>query len=233
MKKMMTAAVLAALSLSVFSGCAQEDAVAKAVADSSAEPQTIEITDETAESVNKDAVSSETLTTEGLPKYVYCGESLLESGVCAFIADEFHGALDPGEDGVLVPSPVILAVDDSNPEDVKVWGNFKTFGYTLSGTTLTETCAGGSRGLLHLAESGDGYETVSFDDGTDDETLKSLCEGQDGLYEKFADTEEDTADSLLRTARIQYLNDYVTSYGLDIDSYQTNDGETVQITQEQ
>lgn len=202
------------------------DALTKA-----ANAPTIEISDETAESVNPDVVDQETLSVSGLPAYVYCGESLLESGVCEFIRDTWDSSLNPGDGGILVPAPVILKTEETNPDDVRVWGNFLTFGYTLSGSTLTETCHGGGRGLLHLRQDGDGYAVVSFDDGTEDAALKTLCEGESGLYDRFSGTDQDTKDSDLRRERIRYLQDYVNSYGLSIDSYKNAAGETVLINE--
>ncbi len=227
-KKTWFTALLPGAAAALFlSACGQKQDMADAMTKAGA--PTIEINDETAESVNQSIVDEETLSASGLPAYVYCGESLLESGVCEFMQDQWNSSLNPGDGGVLVPAPVILETDETDPEDVKVWGNFRMFGYALSGSTLTETCQGGGRGLLHLKQSGDGYEAVSFDDGTDDAALKTLCEGKSDLYGKFDGTDSDTAGSDLRRARIQYLQDYVNSYGLNIDSYQNAAGETVMI----
>lgn len=69
-----------------------------------------------------------------------------------------------------IPVDLIVAVNESNPDSVLVWGDFWIENYNLSGDTLLFVSGGSHPGLMHVAKDGDAYKVVSFDavaDGSD------------------------------------------------------------------
>ncbi|MBO7611205.1 MAG: hypothetical protein J6T23_03235 [Elusimicrobia bacterium] len=62
-----------------------------------------------------------------------------------------------------VPFQTVIGVDERNPDDILVWGDFWVFNYNLVGDTL-ETVSGGSHpGLMHIKQTDTGYEVTAFD----------------------------------------------------------------------
>ncbi len=155
----------------------------------------------------------------GLPIYAYMGNDPIMREICRYmVAIDLPAVSERGE--TEIPAPVILKIDDSNPQDIKVWGNFWSYSYTQNGSTLT--CEGGGEqpGIMHLAKTADGYIVIGFDgvrDGsyfTDD--LRALCKGNLGLYQKFINNSEKEREEI----RTTLIRDYVNYNDLDITNYQ-------------
>lgn len=62
-----------------------------------------------------------------------------------------------------IPVDLIVAVNESNPDSILVWGDFWIENYNLSGDTLLFVSGGSHPGLMHVAKDGDAYKVVSFD----------------------------------------------------------------------
>ena len=77
---------------------------------------------------------AEKSTVSALPAYEYPGPELFYSVLYKYLLDEF-GPNYP-DAGVTIPCPVIIAEDESNKDDIRVWGNFWIFGYDLKDDTL-------------------------------------------------------------------------------------------------
>ena len=151
-----------------------------------------------------------------LPAYDYQGGEPYVADICAWML-----SLEPGDadTDVTIPCPLILEIDDSDPQDILVWGNFWLFSYTLRNTTLFTTSGGEIPGLLHLKTVDGGFEAASFDqvgDGSDyDPDVRRIFGMREGLLQKFYDS-GDERDAV----RVQYISDYVNWNGLTVTQYQ-------------
>ena len=62
-----------------------------------------------------------------------------------------------------VPFVRIVATDDTNPSDVRAWGEFRVFNYRLEGDTFHFVSGGNHPGLMHLRETDGALAVGSFD----------------------------------------------------------------------
>lgn len=156
---------------------------------------------------------------EGLPIYAYTGDDQIMKAICEYmVAIDLES--DSSQGTIRIPAPVILKVNASDSQDIKVWGNFWSYTYTQEGTRLITDGGGEAPGIMHLAKTDTGYNVTNFDgvgDGSDYAVdLKKRCAGQVGLYQKFMNISEEEREEI-RTSLIQ---DYVDYNQLNIDSYQ-------------
>jgi len=172
-----------------------------------------------------------------LPDYEYKGNVPLLKAICSYMTrDKTQG--DYPEGNPWIPAPVILKVDDSDPSDIRVWGNFWGLRYTRDGKTLIELGGGEAPGLMHLSQTSPSeYEVTEFEtvgDGTlYYEDLKKLCEGveedeQESLLDLFMASNganEDPARYTIKT----FLEQYVEWNGLEIENYQEQGWDPVKL----
>ncbi|MBR3165439.1 MAG: hypothetical protein IKF16_04665 [Lachnospiraceae bacterium] len=133
------------------------------------------------------------------------------------------------EDGAyFIPAPVIFYTDDSDPADIRLFGDFQVFKYDLEGENLLCKSGGSHPGLLHLKkseEAGTGYEAVSFEaveDGSDmDESMKEIfgkapAEAGD-LTAQFSAAHD---DGTYENVRKEFIKMYADQVPFTIKSYQ-------------
>ena len=137
--------------------------------------------------------------------------------------DEICDELAKGYDAADVGLPVVLEVsrDESDPDDIKVWGEFEYFTYNLVGDTL-ETQAGGSYpGCMHIktTDAGIGYVVDHFDpvaDGSDfDASAKEIFGDK---YDAFMEIYSN--DDLKNEKRKDFIEEYVFSHSVPATKYQ-------------
>ena len=68
-----------------------------------------------------------------------------------------------GSGQVCIPFYTLVGVDESNADDIKVWGDFWLDNYNISGDTLLTVSGGSHAGLMHVRQKGESFEVVSFD----------------------------------------------------------------------
>ena len=150
---------------------------------------------------------------EALPAFVYQGDAPYVAQICDWLLAEEAELYMEGD--VAIPSPVILETDDTDPGDIRVWGNFSLYWYELRGTTLFAVSGGELPGCFHLRREGDGCAVVSLDRAEDgdgyEESLERIFGVREGLLEKLLDS--DAADG---DAALQFVADYVRWNGLHI-----------------
>ncbi len=138
----------------------------------------------------------------------------------AYLSAIYNGIIeynkDMYEDGkVAIPSYVPIEQNFDDPEDITAWGYYIIMNYDPEGTTLVEKSGGVDPGLMHLKETDDGYEVVSYETTLDDSGLEELCDKYGFDKSKFTLTQEDQDASIEAS-----LCTYVDAYDLPIDSYQ-------------
>ena len=150
------------------------------------------------------------------PAYSHETDDPFYAPACQYILEESGTHFDPED--ITIPFVDILRVDDSNPEDILVWGNYSISLYALRGTTLMARSGGEEPGLLHMKKEGEGYTVVSMDrveDGSDyDKSVQEIFGVDDALLQAFTDSfqNEELVDETLRW--------YREDSGLDIAAYE-------------
>ncbi len=149
-----------------------------------------------------------------LPEYDHEYEGELMEEVYDYVEDKNEDMYDKADVGI--PCPIIIAVDQTDPDDIKVYGDFQYWTYKLNGDTL-ETQAGGSYpGLLHLRKEKDGdYDSTKFEaveDGSkfDESAKKIFGDKYDAFMKVYSDDEAKDA------ARNQILANYAALNNLSI-----------------
>lgn len=153
-----------------------------------------------------------------LPAYEYPGPEAFYSVLYKYLIDEFAGYYPDAD--VTIPCPVIIAEDESNREDICVWGDFWVLKYDKNGDVLECTSGGSYPGCMHLrqTDTAEGYEVTKFDlvgDGAQYEPTarKIFKEHYDALVKSNADTTE------RENLRAQIIANYVAANNLDITAF--------------
>ena len=97
-------------------------------------------------------------------------ESTCLTAVDDYLVNEFGKHYVQGD--VCIPCAYVIDKDESNADDILVWGDFWVFNYKLSGDTLKTVSGGAHPGLMHVQKT---------DDGSNGKTDKDTCENISGL----------------------------------------------------
>lgn len=175
--------------------------------------------------VGGDETSSEAV----LPAYEYPGPELFYSVVYKYMIDELGAHYEPSDVGI--PCPVIIAEDDSNKEDILLYGNFWYFNYKLNGDTLENTSGGSYPGVMHVKSTDAGYEVTGMDITEDG---SGFTESAKKIFGKYYDTfmKDGEDDKLLEKTRAQIIANYVAANNLSITAYQDYGWDPVTLPEE-
>ena len=114
-----------------------------------------------------------------------------------------------------IPSPFIVNTDDSNKDDVLVWGDFWVFNYNLAGDTLKTVSGGDHPGLMHLKKTDKGFEVTGFDaveDGAGNmESAKRIFGDSFDAFWELNSNQEKRED-----VRLHFIADYVKKHNLPV-----------------
>ncbi len=164
-----------------------------------------------------------------LPAYEYPGPELFYSVLYQYMIDEFGKNYDKSQ--VCIPCPVIIAEDESDKSDIRVYGNFWIFNYDLNGDILENTSGGSYPGCIHVKSTDAGYEVVSaeiVEDGSGFTDSAKKIFGK--YYDKFMKEGED--EKLREETRAQIIANYVAANNLNISAYQDYGWDPVTLPEE-
>ena len=134
-----------------------------------------------------------------------------------FLTDSLGVQYAQGE--LCIPQRMVVAVDESDSTDIRVWGDFWVFNYTVSGDTLKTTSGGNHPGLMHVSKTATGFEVTAFDavgDGSSyDPTAKRIF-GEH--YEAFAKVQSD--DKQREQDRAATIAEWVKQRQIPVTMYQ-------------
>ena len=120
---------------------------------------------------------------------------------------------------ITIPYYSFTSVDDSNPDDILVWGDFWVFNYNQVGDTLKRVSGGSHPGLMHIRQTDYGFEVTDFDQVEDgSRNLQSAKRIFGDKYDAFHAINSD-ADRRERL-RADVLAEYVRKQGLSATMYQ-------------
>ena len=118
-----------------------------------------------------------------------------------------------------IPFQTVVAVDERNPDDILVWGDFWVFNYNLVADTL-ETISGGSHpGLMHIKQTDTGFDVIGFDQVEDGSrnipTAKKIFGDK---YDVFRAINSD--EKRRERHRAEVLANYVKEHNIPATKYQ-------------
>ena len=148
-----------------------------------------------------------------LPAFVYQGDNPYLAAVCDWIVNGEGTKYLQAE--VTIPCPLIAEIDDSDPQDIQIWGFFNVNNYKAVGTTLLNVSGGAQPALLHLRSTKDGFEVYEVEAVEDGEGYG------DSMRRIFGTVRMKKLDAVDSDAlRTQYIADYVLQNNLPFTQYQ-------------
>ena len=139
------------------------------------------------------------------------------SAIDRYMAEEIGSQYSPGE--YSIPFSVVVATDESDPENILVWGDFWVDNYDQEGDTLKCVSGGSHPGLMHVSKTDNGYEVVKFDAVADGSGfLPSAKEIFGEHYDDFIAADGD--DDARKAAREASIANYVEQNQLAVTLYQ-------------
>lgn len=87
-------------------------------------------------------------------------------------------------DVLIAPSYTVLAVDSSDANDYRVWGDWHVYAYDKYGDVLITSMAVCAPGLFHLKKTADGFEVNKFDEV---EEGRAIDENAQRVFGKYCD----------------------------------------------
>ena len=118
-----------------------------------------------------------------------------------------------------VPFHHIVAVDERNADDILIWGDFWVFNYNQAGDTLKCVSGGSHPGLMHVAQTENGFEVKTFEQVEDGSNFLPTAKKIFGdKYDAFQAINSDEKNREILRAEV--LGNYVKNHGLSVTMYQ-------------
>ena len=144
-------------------------------------------------------------------------ENTYLSAIDRYLVEEIGKHYAQGEH--CVPIHNVVAIDESNAEDILVWGDFRVFNYNQVGDTLKCVSGGNHPGLMHVRQTDNGFEVNSFDqveDGSSNlQSAKRIFGDKYEAYQAINSNKEDR-----EKLRAEGLATYVKKQGLSATTYE-------------
>ena len=135
-----------------------------------------------------------------------------------YLADSLGARYASGE--ICVPFHSYSAVDETDADDIKVWGDFWVMNYSVSGDTLKMVSGGSHPGLMHVRQHPDGHFEVTSFDGVGDGS-EYLPSARRIFGERFDAFQAAYSNEKAREkARAEGLARYVHDNALSVTCYQ-------------
>ena len=151
-----------------------------------------------------------------LPAYKYTGDEEYLAEISDYLIDYFGKEAGLDDLDVLIPYSIIVQTDENSEDDIVVYGSFNIDGYTLRNTTLCSGPGARSYGIFHISKA-DGNVTIT--DGQLSQTyydMQDMFSPIDGMLDKI----NALSDEDIEKARVQSIEEYVTSNNLGITQWQ-------------
>lgn len=158
---------------------------------------------------------------------VATGEKDFVNLVEKYLVDSIAPQYLKGE--ISIPVSQLVDIDDSNINDVKMWGSFWVFNYNVSGDTLKTVSGGNHSGLFHLNIAGNAAQVTSFEQvGDGSEFLPTAKKIFGDKFETYSKVSSD--DKKRDSVRTQAIEQYVKEHNLKVTMYQDYGWPPVKLT---
>ena len=217
----LTAIVMIAGTLAIMAGCSKSPDHGGAVP---AGQNTTAATEETAgkpagtEAVPGKEVKPGNAGFVVMPAYKYSGDDKYMNSMLEKLMEVKGSRIRQAD--VTIPDIVVVKIDDSDPQDIKIWNYARVFSFRKEDRNLVAVDGSEVLGLFHMKETVNGFEVISWEknkNGDDAAVLKSV--------RKICDNDENlTADMIVAYRKSDMYHTaimrmYVEENHLDIDSY--------------
>ena len=134
-----------------------------------------------------------------------------------YLSDVIGSQYARGE--VCIPSHRIIAVDESNPDDIQVWGDFWVDNFNVVGDTLIAVSGGSHPGKMHVIKDSEGHLAVTaFEAVGDGSSFTPTAKAIFG--DRFEDFQAALSDQNHREAvRKAAIASYVEKHQLSVKVY--------------
>ena len=144
------------------------------------------------------------------------------TAVDRFLVEKKGSQYYKGEDSlkvVCIPCGTVVAADENDSTDIKVWGNFEVYNYLQSGDTLKTVSGGSHPGLMHVKKSNGHFEVTSFEAVEDGSNY--LPSAKRIFGDKFAEFQKISSDNKKREeVRKTAIAGYAKKNGITATMYQ-------------
>ena len=114
---------------------------------------------------------------------------------------------------VCIPYAYVVSTEESNPDEMLVWGDFWVFNYELVGDTLKTASGGSHPGLMHVKKTENGFEVTGFD--VVEDGAGNMASAKQIFGDKFdAFWELNSNQEKREGMRLHYTADYVKKHNL-------------------
>ena len=126
-----------------------------------------------------------------------------------YLVDEIGSQYSEAE--FCIPCFTIIDVDESNPDDILVWGDYWVFNYNLSGDTLKTVSGGNHSGVMHIQAIDNHFKVTAFDQVEDGAgniaSAKRIFGDKYDAYHEV-NSNEDLREATRATTIAQYVKDH-------------------------
>lgn len=154
-------------------------------------------------------VPNDSAITNDVPTYL--------SAIENYLVNEIGKNYDESEH--CVPYYGIMAVDETDANDILVWGDFWVLNYNQSGDTLKMVSGGNYPGLMHVRQTENNFEVTGFDQVADGSEYTPSAKRIFGdKYEAFEAFQSN--DKKREQLRAEKLAEYVKKHNMTVTMYQ-------------
>ncbi|MBE5846121.1 MAG: hypothetical protein E7300_00385 [Lachnospiraceae bacterium] len=155
--------------------------------------------------------------------YAFSGFNPVLAGAYNYLAFDKAQGFDPGH--AIIPYVCIVDMDESDPEDVLLYGDFYLWEFEKQEDTLKCVSSSHIPGVMHMKRTGDNeaaiYDAFAFDEGLTDADVVSLF---GSYYDHYITL---SSDKEMRDSEMaQIIADYVHANRLEVGKYQLYEGES-------
>lgn len=144
-------------------------------------------------------------------------EEALRQTISDYLAEEIGSQYQQGE--LCIPVLMLIAAEEDDEEQARVWGDFWVFNYNLAGDTLKTVSGGNHSGCLYLAKDGNKLKVTKFEqteDGAGNESSARKIFGDHfDIYQNMHSSEQ-----VREAVRQEQLLQYVQRNNLSVKFYQ-------------
>ena len=164
----------------------------------------------TAASVETEGADKTTVTTDEQATDYY-------TALDRYLAEQIAAHYAPGE--YSVPLSDVVAVNDEDSTDIRIWGDFWVYNYRQVGDTLKCVSGGSHPGLIHICQKGEHFYVSQFEQVEDGSGFLPSARRIFGEYFESFQIHHSDADERERN-RAEGLRIFVRDHGLSATMYQ-------------
>ncbi|MCR5453692.1 MAG: hypothetical protein K6F33_01735 [Bacteroidales bacterium] len=129
---------------------------------------------------------------------------------------------------VCFPSYTVLSVDEQNPDDILVLGDFYVYNYDVSGDTLKSVSGGNHPGNFHVSKKGNDFTVTNFEQVADGSnfmpTAKKIFGDKIDAFQKLHSDQD-----ARQKCRTEFINKYAKKQNLKVTLLEDFNGDIIKL----